>query len=78
MHIPKSCKLAYMFLFFLEICKIDRNTIHLKVFSWILLSGMLILRTQVWISKILERKIASIFLPISFNICFGYSKEPSH
>ena len=23
-------------------------------------------------------KIAKIFLPISFNICFGCSKEPSH
>ena len=23
-------------------------------------------------------KIVNIFLPISFNICFGYSKEPSH
>ena len=25
-----------------------------------------------------ERKIVNIFLPISFNICFGCSKEPSH
>ena len=25
-----------------------------------------------------ERKIVNIVLPISFNICFGYSKEPSH
>ena len=24
-----------------------------------------------------ERKIVNILLPISFNICFGYSKEPS-
>ena len=24
-----------------------------------------------------ERKIVNIFLPISFNICFGCSKEPS-
>ena len=24
------------------------------------------------------RKIVIIFLPISFNICFGWSKEPSH
>ena len=25
-----------------------------------------------------QRKIVNIFLPISFNICFGCSKEPSH
>ena len=25
-----------------------------------------------------ESKIVIIFLPISLNICFGYSKEPSH
>ena len=25
-----------------------------------------------------ERKIVNIFLPTSFNICFGCSKEPSH
>ena len=25
-----------------------------------------------------ERKIVNIFLPISFNICFGCSKELSH
>ena len=25
-----------------------------------------------------ERKIVNIVLPISFNICFGCSKEPSH
>ena len=25
-----------------------------------------------------QRKILNIFLPISFNICFGCSKEPSH
>ena len=28
--------------------------------------------------KKIERKIVNIFLPISFNICFGCSKEPSH
>ena len=28
--------------------------------------------------KKFERKIVNIFLPISFNICFGCSKEPSH
>ena len=27
---------------------------------------------------IFERKIVNIFLPISFNIYFGCSKEPSH
>ena len=30
------------------------------------------------ISKKFERNIVNIFLPISFNICFGCSKEPSH
>ena len=25
-----------------------------------------------------ESKIVNMFLPISFNICFGCSKEPSH
>ena len=30
------------------------------------------------INKIFEHKIANIFLPISFNVCFGCSKEPSH
>ena len=29
------------------------------------------------INKIFERKIVNIFLPISFHICFGCSKEPS-
>ena len=32
----------------------------------------------VWISKQFERKIVNIFLTMSFNICFGCSKEPSH
>ena len=36
-----------------------------------------------WSSQILntekfQHKIVNIFLPISFNICFGCSKEPSH
>ena len=30
------------------------------------------------VSKIFQRKIVNIFLPISFNICFGCSKDPSH
>ena len=33
--------------------------------------------TQVKINKIFESKIVNIFLPISFSICFGCSKEPS-
>ena len=33
---------------------------------------------QVWIHKIFKRKLVNFFLPISFIICFGYSKEPSH
>ena len=28
--------------------------------------------------KIFERKIVNIFLPITFNMCFGCSKEQSH
>ena len=34
--------------------------------------------SQVKITKIFHRKIVNIFLPISFNIHFGCSKEPSH
>ena len=30
------------------------------------------------INTIFERKIVNIFLPISFNIYFGCSKEPSN
>ena len=30
------------------------------------------------INKTFEHKIVNIFLPISFKICFGCSKEPSH
>ena len=33
---------------------------------------------QVYINKIFQPKIVNIFLPISFNICFGCSKELSH
>ena len=32
----------------------------------------------VWINRIFEHKIVNIFLLISFSICFGCSKEPSH
>ena len=34
--------------------------------------------TYVLINKIFERKNVNIFLPISFNICFGCLKEPSY
>ena len=34
--------------------------------------------TKVKINKLVECKIVNIFLSISFNICFGCSKEPSH
>ena len=30
------------------------------------------------LDKNFEHKIVNIFLPSSFNICFGCSKEPSH
>ena len=33
---------------------------------------------QVKINNIFERKIVNIFLPISLDLCFGCSKEPSH
>ena len=32
----------------------------------------------VLINKIFESKIVNIFLPITFNICFGCPKEPSN
>ena len=35
-------------------------------------------KSQVKLSKTFECKIVNIFLPISFNICFGCSKEPSY
>ena len=34
--------------------------------------------SQVKIIKNFQRKNVNIFLPISFNICFGFSKELSH
>ena len=34
--------------------------------------------TLVELSISLDSKNVNIFLPISFNICFGCSKEPSH
>ena len=30
------------------------------------------------VNNIFERKIVNIFLPITLNICFSCSKEPSH
>ena len=46
------------------------------------LIGMLITgvlhATQVKINKIFQCKIVNIILLISFNICFGCTKEPSH
>ena len=36
------------------------------------------LSIQVKINKNVQRKIVNIFIPISFNICSGCSKEPSH
>ena len=30
------------------------------------------------LTKVFEPKIVNIFIPISFNTCFGCSKEPSH
>ena len=36
------------------------------------------LSTGLEINKNFEPKIVNIFLPFSFNICFGFSKEQSH
>ena len=36
-----------------------------------------LIKSQVKINKNFLRKIGNIFLPITFSICFGYSKEPS-
>ena len=33
---------------------------------------------QVKINKKIQRTIVNIFVPINFNICFGWSKELSH
>ena len=34
--------------------------------------------SQVYINRTFQLKIVKIFLPISFNICFGSSIEQSH
>ena len=34
--------------------------------------------TYAKIKKNQDRKVVNIFLLICYNICFGYSKEPSH
>ena len=41
---------------------------------WVLPFG----NTKVKINTFFKFKIVNIFIPISFNICFGCSKEPSH
>ena len=43
-----------------------RRTQHVKV------------QLHIGLDKNFDQKIVNIFLPISFNISFGYSKEPSH
>ena len=61
------CKVFFVFLriyFVYELLKKSfRNTIRLSIGQD---------------KNIFECKSANVFLPISFNICFGCSKEPSH
>ena len=42
------------------------------------MDGECTIQSQVKNNKIFCRKIVNIFLPISSNICFRCSKEPSH
>ena len=42
------------------------------------LVSITVLQSTVQINKKIEYKIVNIFLPISFNIFFWCSKEPSH
>ena len=39
---------------------------------------VIVAKSIIDLNKHFQRKIVNIFLPISFNICFGCSKEPSH
>ena len=58
-----------------------RYTIGLKSFAGILrwAFNSFIARGDIGLDKyIFERKIVNILLSISFNKCFGCSKEPSH
>ena len=48
------------------------------LFIHILLVYLFIYRTTGLDSQKNQRKIVNIFLPISFSLCFGCSKEPSH
>ena len=49
---------------------------------FVLLNTVYYLKSKFWTklfqNKIFECKIVNIFLPISINICFRCSKEPSH
>ena len=36
------------------------------------------LKGRTHVRKLFERKIVIISIPISLDMCFGYSKEPSH
>ena len=50
----------------------------LGLVSFIYLTDTLVSSYHRAINAIFWRKIVIIFLPISLNICFGFSKEPSH
>ena len=41
-------------------------------------SNIKLIKHRIRYKKKNERKIVDIFLPISFDMCFGFSKDPSH
>ena len=47
---------------------VDRDIVHTPQVQY----------TTVLDNNFFQRKIVNIFLPICFNMCFGFSKEPSH
>ena len=49
-----------------------------KSYQGTTLEGKELSGTMVVLNKKFHRKILNIFLPISSNICFGFSKELSH
>ena len=60
---------------------LDTGSIQENIAIWLKnvckTSAQCVITIQVQIGKHFQRKIVNIFLSISFNICFGCSKEPS-